>query len=264
MIVNGKRLLDANEIEVRLGNKLGDKGFNALLYKDARTDMKLLDEKYTQYGWQKDYKTIDGKLFCGIGIFNKDIGQWVWKWDVGTESNMEAEKGEASDAFKRAGFNMDVGRELYTAPQIAIWDSDKNKRYKVTSIGYNDSWEINQLEIAEVKTGNVVFSFGSSSKPNKPEPKKEQKKKEEHKKQEPVKEDAIAPIEARKKVWVLMLCAYGMQKGNEESKEIAVGYAKRFLKSSCGIDSAEGLTNSMVVFLNDKFSKPITKEDFIE
>ena len=41
---------------------------------------------------------------------------WVWKSDCGTESNTEAQKGEASDSFKRACFNWGIGRELYTAP----------------------------------------------------------------------------------------------------------------------------------------------------
>ena len=45
---------------------------------------------------------------------------WVWKSDCGTESNTEAQKGEASDSFKRACFNWGIGRELYTAPFIWI------------------------------------------------------------------------------------------------------------------------------------------------
>ena len=46
----------------------------------------------------------------------------VWKWDCGVESREDGEgnekKGEASDAFKRAGFRWGIGRELYTAPFI--------------------------------------------------------------------------------------------------------------------------------------------------
>ncbi|MBO7273338.1 MAG: hypothetical protein J6V22_00635, partial [Clostridia bacterium] len=38
----------------------------------------------------------------------------------GTESNTEAQKGEASDSFKRACFNWGIGRELYTSPFIWI------------------------------------------------------------------------------------------------------------------------------------------------
>ena len=44
----------------------------------------------------------------------------LWKQDVGTESNTEKEKGQASDAFKRACFNLGIGRELYDYPTIQI------------------------------------------------------------------------------------------------------------------------------------------------
>lgn len=46
---------------------------------------------------------------------------WVSKEDTGTESNTEAQKGLASDSFKRACFNWGIGRELYTAPDTYIW-----------------------------------------------------------------------------------------------------------------------------------------------
>ena len=38
------------------------------------------------------------------------------KRDTGTESLTEAEKGLASDSFKRSCFNWGIGRETYTAP----------------------------------------------------------------------------------------------------------------------------------------------------
>jgi hypothetical protein len=50
---------------------------------------------------------------------------------VGVESNTEKEKGQASDAFKRACFNLGIGRELYDYPVISIklnedeWEKDK-------------------------------------------------------------------------------------------------------------------------------------------
>ena len=111
------RPLKADEIEVRVG-QVYEKGVSMLLYKNARTDMTILDEMYGAGNWQKDYKEVKGNLFCGIGVYNEAKAEWVWKWDCGTESNTEKEKGEASDAFKRAGFNVGIGRELYTAPFI--------------------------------------------------------------------------------------------------------------------------------------------------
>lgn len=113
------RLLRENEIECRVSEIARDgKWLRLLLYKTARTDAALLDETFGPGAWQNDYRIIDGKLFCGIGI--KCGSEWVWKWNVGTESNMEAEKGQASDALKRAGFVWGIGTELYSAPDIKI------------------------------------------------------------------------------------------------------------------------------------------------
>jgi len=89
-----------------------------LAYKDARYDMNVLDDVVGAENWQKDYKIIDGRLYCGVAI--KFNNEWVWKWDVGTESNTEKEKGQASDSFKRACFNWGIGRELYEFPIIQI------------------------------------------------------------------------------------------------------------------------------------------------
>lgn len=113
------RLLNESEIECRISeiNKQGN-GLSLLLYKTARTDAALLDETYGPERWQNDFKMLDGKLYGGIGI--KFDNEWIWRWDCGTESNKEAEKGQASDAFKRAGFKWGLGAELYTSPRINI------------------------------------------------------------------------------------------------------------------------------------------------
>lgn len=113
------RGLRPDEIDVRVGS-VSKKGASLLLYKDARCDMNILDETYTPAGWQRKHEVINGNLYCGIGIWNKEINEWVWKWDCGTESFTEKEKGEASDSFKRAAFNIGIGRELYTTGFIFV------------------------------------------------------------------------------------------------------------------------------------------------
>lgn len=112
------RLLNADEIECRV-SRCTEKGAVLLLYKTARTDADLLDETVGPDRWENDFKVVDGVLYGGVGITMND-GDKVWKWDAGTESNTEAEKGRASDAFKRAGFKWGLGRELYSAPDIFI------------------------------------------------------------------------------------------------------------------------------------------------
>ncbi len=118
------RDLTADEIECRT-QQVKPNGLVLLLYKDARCDMKILDEAVGVENWQREHYECKGNLFCRVGInVNYTIPEsperWVWKSDCGTESNTEKEKGEASDSFKRACFNWGIGRELYTAPFIWI------------------------------------------------------------------------------------------------------------------------------------------------
>lgn len=112
--------LDVKDIEFRVGEIRGKSVDSAwatiLAYKNARVDMKRLDEA-TGGLWQNEYKRdSQGVLQCGIGIKMGD--EWVWKWSNGTESQFEKEKGEYSDAFKRAGFMWGIGRELYEFPLL--------------------------------------------------------------------------------------------------------------------------------------------------
>lgn len=114
------RDLRADEIECRV-QSVKENGLVLLLYKDARVDMNILDETVGSSNWQNKFYENKGILFCSLGIntnFDKpDLpDRWVWKDDAGVESNTEAEKGNASDARKRAGFAWGIGRELYTAP----------------------------------------------------------------------------------------------------------------------------------------------------
>ncbi len=112
-------------------------------YIDARDVMDLLDEVVGGENWQDDYKLIDGKLLAGIGI--KVGGEWVWKWDTGTESNMEAEKGQMSDAFKRSAVKWGIGRFLYEKDIVYIdaneKKADKNYPYPIDKQGKR-IWDI--------------------------------------------------------------------------------------------------------------------------
>ena len=145
------RPLRADEIEVRVG-QVFEKGVSMLLYKNARTDMQILDETYGAMGWYCDYKEVKGNLFCGIGVQDKS-GYIVWKWDCGTESNTEKEKGEASDAFKRAGFRWGIGRELYTAP--FIWLSVATVKVGDNRYRLNNPKELNGIYVSKINTEEV-------------------------------------------------------------------------------------------------------------
>lgn len=138
------RNLLAEEIECRV-QQVKENGLVLLLYKTARTDANLLDEVVGPCNWQNDFKVINNNLYCGIGIYDKDVSQWVWKWDCGTESNTEKEKGEASDSFKRAGFKWGIGRELYSAP--FTWIKKENVDIKAQNNKFStfDKFEVEQI-----------------------------------------------------------------------------------------------------------------------
>ena len=167
------RFLTADEIECRVA-QCSDMGVQLLLYKTARTDAALLDEVYPD-AWQNDFKVIDGKMYGGIGI--KVNSEWLWRWDCGTESNMEAEKGEASDAFKRAGFKWGIGAEPYSSPFIwvkadncKIELNERSKKYecrnrfKVGGIDYDENGRISFLAIDNVSQRKAAFMFGDTRK----------------------------------------------------------------------------------------------------
>ena len=172
------RLLKADEIDVRIGTtKLENSqdkfsrviAASYLLYKDARVDMRLLDENVGNMNWQRKHEFKDGKLYCTVSIYDEEKKQWVSKEDVGVESNTEAEKGQASDAFKRACFNIGIGRELYTAPFIWIEanDNTENLKYvkmKVKHIGYDESGKITELIIVDNNNKTRYEYYGRENK----------------------------------------------------------------------------------------------------
>jgi hypothetical protein len=168
------RLLTADEIEVKV-KQVTEKVAIALIYKTSRVDMDVLDETLGAMNWTTEYCEIKGNLYCGIGIRENAEKPFVWKWDCGIESRGDDEgnekKGEASDAFKRAGFKVGIGRELYSSPfiflNVATKLDDRSKKYKladaydkysVSKIEYDANDKISVLEIVNSK-GESVFTF---------------------------------------------------------------------------------------------------------
>ena len=166
------RKLRADEIEVR-PQTIKEKGFSALLYKNARADMNILNECFGFMNWQRKHTVINNNLFCSVQIWDDEKKMWIEKQDVGVPSNAEAQKGEASDAFKRACTNIGIGRELYTAP--FIWLNAKSGEVfangKNFKLGYNvklyvsaieyDNNKITGLQIRD-QNDMVRYTFGNA------------------------------------------------------------------------------------------------------
>lgn len=172
------RTLTEGEIEVKI-KSFTEKGAIALLYKTARVDMDMLDETVGSENWEDDFREIKGNLYCGIGIRTAENPHvTIWKWDCGIESREDEEgnqkKGEASDAFKRAGFKWGIGRELYTAPfiflpneKINIHVNDKGKKntydkFEVEKIAYDERKRISGLAIKN-QLGKRVYVWKAGS-----------------------------------------------------------------------------------------------------
>lgn len=152
--------LSIDEIDFRV-QSINKGGYATILaYKDARADMNRLDEVYGSGYWQKKYELINGNLFCHVGIWNKELQQWVWICDVGTESNTEKEKGQASDAFKRACFNLGIGRELYDYPVIQI--KLKQDEFKIEN--YNGKEVVKSTFALKLKEWTWLSKFNDDGK----------------------------------------------------------------------------------------------------
>ena len=106
--------VEALHFRVGATSKDKSKGI-ALAYIDARDAMRLLDSVVGAQNWQRRYPWSDGqRLYCEVGI--RFDGEWVWKGDGAGETQVEAEKGAFSDAFKRACVNWGIAQYLYSCP----------------------------------------------------------------------------------------------------------------------------------------------------
>lgn len=222
-------LLTAAEIECRIGTTKQPKdgkpgGVSLLLYKDARCDMARLDKTVGAMNWQREHSRENAN--CKVSIWDSEKKVWVSKEDVGVASRTEAEKGIASDSFKRSCVNWGIGRELYTAPFIWISgnpDILKWERFKVKSIGYDEATRsINALTIVD-KSNKVVFQMGKIEEIEPDTPDEEPKA---------VKQDAPATVEVVAK----------LPKKEENPVQKYVANEITFMKEMFGIsDSAQML-----------------------
>ena len=173
------RTLRESEIDCRIATISADetgkpKGLSLLLYKDARVDQNILDETVGCMNWTRHHSRDNAN--CTVAIWDDEKKQWVEKEDTGKESYTEAEKGLASDSFKRACFNWGIGRELYSAP--FIWISSeyadikqaKNgklqcfDKFVVEKIIYDDERNIIALAIRNASKDKRVFVYDNRKK----------------------------------------------------------------------------------------------------
>lgn len=180
-------LLTAKDVECRV-QQVTKSGYAILLiYKDARVDMKMLDKVVGATNWQRKHEIVNGNLFCTVSIWDADKSQWISKQDVGTESQTEAEKGQASDSFKRACFNWGIGRELYNSPFICVKLDEKEieqgrsgknttrTKFSVQSMTYDKDKEVFTEMVIVDNKGRERYRLGQKVEAPKPEAKQQPK-----------------------------------------------------------------------------------------
>lgn len=132
-----------SQVSWRIGRKSKDGKKAALLaYIDARDVMERLDKAVGPGNWQNRYTlAADGLLICEIGI--RVDGEWIWRANGAGDTQVEAEKGKCSDAFKRAAVLFGIGRYLYSLPspyveidQYGKWAQDPALPEWATPKGY--------------------------------------------------------------------------------------------------------------------------------
>lgn len=135
----------------RIGQKSSDKRKAKLLaYVDARDVMERLDKAAGFQNWQCRYSLSDaGLLVCDIGL--RIESEWLWRANGAGDTQVEAEKGKCSDAFKRAAVLWGIGRYLYGLPspwveidQYGKWEKDPPLPDWATPKGYLKSLEDKQ------------------------------------------------------------------------------------------------------------------------
>lgn len=97
--------------------KDGDKAL-ALAYIDARDVMNRFDEVVGAGDWSDSYDVHPNVTICSIAL--RIEGGWTSKADGAGDTDVEAEKGRISDAFKRAAVKWGVGRYLYAIPSTWV------------------------------------------------------------------------------------------------------------------------------------------------
>ena len=118
-----------DQVRWRIRTKIGGNKAYVLAYVDARYVMERLDSVFGVFDWDRTHRIEGGNHICTIKIHHMieeknnhdddDENSWGQELekiveDIAEPTDIEAAKGGASDAFKRAAVNLGISRVLYT------------------------------------------------------------------------------------------------------------------------------------------------------
>jgi hypothetical protein len=202
--------LSLDEVELRVGT-INTSGYcEVLIYKTARADVSRLN-LVCGSGWKNRHFFDENKgLCCGISVYDPDIKEWVERVDIGSESNMEKEKGGYSDSFKRAGFRWGIGLELYKMPKINIKLAEDEYKIEKDKNGYDrakatwklkvNEWSIDYKVVNGIPCDVIIKDESGGLRYPKTLPKTQTKPKEQPKEEPKAKSVLDENIEAAMKV----------------------------------------------------------------
>lgn len=128
-----KKPFDPERVSWRVGSTTQDKSKGMMLaYIDARDVQDRLDDVCGAENWQCRYSLQDKTTICEIAV---KVGEdWVWKADGAGATDVEAEKGQLSDSFKRAAVKWGIGRYLYDVdpPWVEVEPAGRSVKMKAS------------------------------------------------------------------------------------------------------------------------------------
>ena len=154
-----KNPFDPKFVKWRVGSTNGDKTKGiALAYIDSREVKKRLDEVMGLAGWRDRLIPVDGGFISEIDL--KIDGEWITRSNAAGNTKVEAIKGGASDAFKRAASKWGVGHYLYYLPNVWVPIKPQGKSYVLAEIPELPDWALpgqveNWEDVAELEADST-------------------------------------------------------------------------------------------------------------
>ena len=85
------RLLGKEDIDVRVAQTLAGNNkvrVSLLLYKNARVDMKIMDELFTPMGWKRTHRLIGDRLYCQVEVWDAEKKEWICMKKTGKKNSV--------------------------------------------------------------------------------------------------------------------------------------------------------------------------------
>lgn len=150
------RKLQPEDIDIRPAT-IKDGKATLLAYIDSRSVVELMDGAVGPYNWTMDLTQVGDQMVGKMGVWDEDKSEWVYRSDVGSESNIDAHKGLVSDIYKRCIARWGLN-DLYTVPRIQVDDDGYGCKWSVGEVDWNEKRECTHITLVN-RFGKVMFSW---------------------------------------------------------------------------------------------------------